>query len=345
MPNMKALVVQEPGEQPTLAITQVEVPSLKSSDVLVEVAACGMCYHDVAVMQGVLRRGVRPGGILGHEISGTVAQIGGAVSSVSVGDRVVATLTTFCGECERCSESREYRCLYAKGLGHALDGGFAQFVRLPQSSVVPVPDGIELQDASILACPIGVGLQAVQDVARLKAGETALVTGAGGGLGVHVIQIAASLGARVLAVTTSPEKVERIESIAPCEVILADELDFSEIALALTEDQGADVVIDTVGSAVFRSALRSLGQFGRMVLLGEIVGERANVNLAEILFRDATISGSTGASPHHIATATEMVGSGRIKPIVSHKFALDDALAAYQLMRDKKSFGRVVLVP
>ena len=342
---MKALVLETPGEQPSLAVKNVPVPELGPHDVLVEVTACGVCHHDIAVMQGILRRGVKPDVVLGHEISGRVAEAGAGVSSFKPGDRVVSTLTTFCGECERCVGGREYRCFYGQGVGHAIDGGFAQFVKLPESSLVPVPDGIDLEEASILGCPMGVALKALRDVGRVGPSETVLVTGAGGGLGVHTVQIAAALGARVLAVTTSPHKIDALEQMGADEVILADELDFSELALAFTEDQGADVVVNTVGSEVFRSALRSLTQFGRMIILGEITGQRVTINLAEVLFRDAALLGSTGAERRHIIDVAQMVGSGRVRPVISHRLTLENAGAAYRLMRERKSFGRVVLVP
>ncbi len=343
--TMKALVLETGGSEPDMAVKDVQIPELSSHDVLIEVAACGLCYHDIAVMQGTLRRGVKPDVILGHEISGRVAEVGNSVASVKAGDRIVTTLTTFCGKCENCLSGREYRCVYGQGIGHAIDGGFAQFVKLPENSLIVLPDDIDLENAAIFGCPMGVALQAIRDVAKLQVGETALVTGAGGGLGVHAIQIASALGARVLAVTTSPEKLEALEQLASGEVILADELDFSEIALALTEDQGVDVVVNNVGSAVFRSSLNSMTQFGRMVLLGEITGERVSLNLAEVLFRDATIVGSTGAGPRHINDVIGMVGDKLIKPVVSHKFSLHEAATAYRSMRDKKTFGRVVLLP
>ena len=342
---MKALVLEVPGEEPSLSVREVELPALDPTDALVRVAACGLCYHDVAVMRGVLRRGVKPDVVLGHEISGRVAEVGASVTSVVAGDRVTSTLTTFCGECDRCLAGREYRCHRGQGIGHAIDGGFAEFVVLPETSLVPVPDVVDLVEASLLACPIGVALQALRDVARIGEGETALVTGAGGGLGAHAVQVASALGARVLAVTTSPDKVALLDALGCCDVILADELDFSEIALALTEDRGVDVVVDTVGSAVLRSSLRSLAQFGRMVLLGEITGERTAINLAEVLFRDASVLGSTGAGRRHVVDAGEMVGSGRVKPAISQRFTLEEAAEAYRLMLDKKTFGRVVLVP
>jgi acryloyl-coenzyme A reductase len=343
--TMKALVLDTPGEEPSLSVKDVPIPQLGPGDALVEVAACGLCHHDVAVMRGTLRRGVRPGVILGHEIAGQVAEVGNCVASVRVGDRVCSTLTTFCGRCERCLEGREYRCLSGQGIGHSVDGGFAQFVKLPESSLIPVSDAIALEGAALLACPIGVALQALRDVAQVQAGETALVAGAGGGLGVHAVQLASALGARVIALTTSPHKVESLERLGCAEVVLADGLDFSEIVLALTEDMGVDVAVNTVGSAVFDSCVRSMAQFGRMALLGEVVGGKAQTNLAELLFRDASILSSTGAGRRHIEDAAQMVASGQVKPVISQRFALEDAARAYRLMRDKQTFGRVVLMP
>ncbi len=342
---MKALFLKEPGEVPELVLADAPDPVPGPHDVVVQVAACGFCHHDVAVMAGVLRRGVKPDIVLGHEISGTVVDVGADVEKVKPGDFVVAALTTFCGECERCTSGREYRCLQAQGLGHAIDGGFAQFVKLPERGVVPIPRDADLLGASILACPIGVAVQALEDVAGLRMGETALVAGAGGGLGLHAVQVAGAMGARVLAVTTSPDKVARIEEHTSAEVILAGELDFSEIAMALTDDMGVDVVINPVGSAVFDSCIRSMAQFGRMVVLGEVTGGHVRLNPAELLFRDAAILGSTGASVRHITRAVELVGKGDVTPVISKTYALEEASEAYREMRAGKTFGRVVLIP
>ena len=343
---MKALVLKPSGEKPRLQLRDVAVPTPGDNDVLVRVAACGICYHDVAVVDGTLRRGVKPDVILGHEVSGVVSAVGDAVTSVEPGDRVVAALTAFCGDCPRCESGNEYRCLYGRGFGHALDGGFAQYMSVPQSSVLPIPDSLDLVQASLLACPIGVAVSAIEDAARLQSGETALVVGAGGGLGIHLAQVAAALRARVFAVTTSPEKLGDLESLPGIETILADgELDFSEIVLALTEDNGADVVLNPVGSALFGSCVASMAQFGRMVVLGEIAGRAARLNLAELLFRDATVTGSTGASPRHIRRAIDLVASGKVQPVVSRQFAFDEAQEAIDGMRAAAAFGRVALIP
>lgn len=343
---MKALVLNSGGDAPRLEQREIAAPIPSPTEILVRVAACGVCYHDVSVAEGTLQRGVKPDVVLGHEVSGLVEAVGSSATAVQRGDRIVASLTRFCGECARCRAGNEYRCARGQGFGHTIDGGFAQYVCVPEPGVIRIPDSIDLVHAALLACPIGVAVNAIEDAARLQPGETALVVGAGGGLGVHLAQVAAAMGARVLAVTTSPEKLGALEALPNIETILADgELDFSEIVLALTDDNGADVVLNPVGSALFGSCLASMAQYGRMVALGEIAGRAASFKLAELLFRDAAVIGATGASLLHIRKAMDLVASGAVQPIVSQQFTFGDATETIERMRNAGTFGRVVLIP
>ena len=342
---MKALFINNPGDDPELELREIETPAPGPGEALVKVASAGVCSHDVAIMRGLLRRGVDLNVILGHEISGTIASVGPDVEGLTTGDTVVSTLTVFCGKCDRCLSGREYRCRTGHGLGHAVNGGFAEYIVLPERCLIPLPEGVTVEQASIVACPMGVALQALKDVARVQPGETVLVTGSGGGLGIHALQIASALGTQVMAETYSEDKLMLLDRFAPGQVILGGELDFSELVLAFTEDQGVDVVIDTVGSAVFYPALRSLGQFGRMVLLGEVEGGRVSFNLTEVIFRDASILGSSGASKAHMTQVLDLIGEGKLEPVISHQVPLADAKNAYHLIRDRESVGRVILVP
>lgn len=340
---MRALVLEKPGRPPVLVVKETPIPSPGPGEVLVEVEACGFCHHDLLVMAGVLRRGVKPGVILGHEISGTVVQPGEGVTTIATGDRVVSLLTNACGRCERCRSGREHRCIYGEGIGHGRDGGFAEYVALSEFSLVKLPEDVDLTGAALLACPMGVALQAVQNVAEVRPGETTVVTGAGGGLGVHGLQMAAALGSRVLAVTTSEDKLGRFASLGAEEILHTDELDFSEMVLALTEDEGAEVVFDTVGSVLFSSSWRSLAQFGRLVLLGEVAGKAVELNLAEIIFRDARILGSSGVSRAVIEQVVDMVSQGQVAPVVGGAMPLEEAATAFDLLTGRSIFGRLVL--
>jgi len=192
---------------------------------------------------------------------------------------------------------------------------------------------------------MGVALQAAQVTAQVIPGETVVVTGAGGGLGSHAVQTAAALGARVLAVSSSPEKEAALLGLGADEVLVDNGLDFAELVMALTEDEGADVVIDTVGSALYPSTLRSLAQYGRLVLLGEIVGENVSLNPAEVIFRDATVLGASGVSRATVEQAAAMVLEGKIRPVVDLELSLDQAAEGYRLITERKPTGRIVLLP
>ena len=342
---MRALLLESPGTPPHLSVADLPVPLPGPDEALVRVAACGFCHHDRLVMNGTLRRGVRPGVVLGHEIAGVVEEVGDDVSLVSQGDRVVSLLTNSCGHCDRCQTGREHRCRIGEGIGHGRNGGFAEYVAVSQHSLVKLPDALDLTEASLLACPAGVALQAVSAV-EVSAGETVVVTGAGGGLGIHAVQLAAALGARVLAVTSSPHKTSALASYGATEVIEAGELDFAEIVIALTADEGAEVVIDTVGSATLRSSVRCLAQYGRLALLGEVGGEGSFRGvIPEIVFRDARITGVSGVSLGMLERAVAMAAEGKLTPVLQVVMPLEEAEQAFELVSSRAVLGRVALVP
>lgn len=312
---------------------------------MVRVTACGFCHHDQSVMAGVLRRGVASDVILGHEISGVVESTGSEIAGLKTGDRVVSILTEACGRCDRCTNGREHRCREGLGIGHGRDGGFAEYVALSEHCLVKVPEGLDPIGAALLACPMGVALQAVRETARVAPAETVVVTGAGGGLGAHAVQAAAASGARVLAVTSSPEKENALRELGASEVLETNGLDFAELVMAMTGDEGANVVIDTVGSALFPSTLRTLAQYGRLVLLGEILGQNVSLNPAEIIFRDARVLGASGVSRATVEQAGLMVLEGKLRPVVDLELPLEQAAVAYRLVTERRPTGRIALLP
>ena len=342
---MRALMLESPGTPPRLSVADLPVPRPGPGEALVRVATCGFCHHDRLVMSGTLRRGVRPGIVLGHEIAGLVAEVGDGVSRVRPGDRVVSLLTNVCGHCDRCLAGREHRCRHGEGIGHGRNGGFAEYVAVSQHSLALLPDAVELTEAALLACPAGVALQALSAL-EVSAGETVVVTGAGGGLGVHAVQLSAALGARTLAVTSSPHKAQALADYGADEVIETGELDFAEIVMALTDDEGADAVIDTVGAVTLRSSVRCLTQYGRLALLGEVGGEGSLRGvIPEIVFRDARLIGVSGVSRNTLERAIALAAEGRLRPVLQEVMPLEEAGRAYELVQSRAVLGRVALAP
>ena len=345
--TMSALSLVEAGNPPMLAMVEREVPRPRPGEALLRVDACGFCHHDYLVMNGTLRRGVASGVVLGHEIAGTVAALGEGSTAFREGDRVVSLLTAACGRCARCRAGREHRCVNGAGIGHGRDGGFAEYVALPATALVGLPDGLSAERAALLACPAGVALSGI-DNAEVAEGETVVVTGAGGGLGSHAAQLAAARGAQVIAVTTSPGKAEGLEQLGASVVVeIGDGPDLAEIVLAFTEDEGADVVIDTVGPPLWPDSLRCLGQYGRMALLGDVTGEPAPVRLAEVIFRDLRLTGVSGVSRRTLERCIEMAAAGELEPVVADVLPLNAAGAeeAVRMVRERRPLGRVVLAP
>ena len=342
---MKALLLEEAGLDPKVVSRDLPTPILGTRDVLVKVKACGFCHHDALVMSGVLKRGVNLPLVLGHEIAGEVAQVGHEVRTVSLGDRVVCLPSDACGGCQECRQDREDRCTNKRGLGHGVHGGLAEYIKVRESSLLTLGPHIDWIHACLLACPIGVGLKAVDQAAQIKAGETVVITGAGGGLGVHILQATKERKAKVLAITSSTKKFDLLRDLGADQVLVRGELDFSEVVLALTGDRGADVVLDTVGSVLFPSTLRCLGRNGRYVVLGEIAGTEVSLNLAELIFRSSRVIGSVGVTKMYTDKAIQLVTQNKLRPIISHVLPWEEILRARELLQKGEVLGRIVLRP
>lgn len=341
---MKAVVLEGPGSPSGLRLRDLPMPVPGPDDVIVKVRACGVCFHDVLVTRGTLKRGIKPNVVLGHEIAGEVAQCGAQARRFKPGDRVVSILTECCGACDRCLSGHEHRCRNGHGIGHSVDGGYAEYVRITERSLRLLPQGVSFEHGAIAACPIGVALGAIHDLAQPKPGETALVTGAGGGVGVHAVQLLKAYGARVFAVTTTDEKVSRLREFGADEVLLSPDMEFQWEALALTEENGVDVVIDTVGSRAFPAAFQALAQFGRMVFIGQVNAGEISFSPASLLFKDAKLMGASGCNFKDLDAALKLILEGKVKPVVE-SFPLGAAANVHQMLYSRRMFGRAVLTP
>ena len=186
------------------------------------------------------------------------------------------------------------------------------------------------------------------NAAAIAAGDTVVVTGAGGGLGVHAVQLAAQRGAQVIAATTSPAKTPLLESLGADPALEIDaDTDLAGIVMALTDDAGANAVIDTVGPPAWPAALRCLGQYGRLALLGDVSGAATPVNLAELIFRDLQVLGISGVSRDTLAQTAQLAAAGLLHPIVSQILPLtaEGVGEAWRRVAERRAAGRVVLIP
>jgi D-arabinose 1-dehydrogenase-like Zn-dependent alcohol dehydrogenase len=345
---MKAVVVRAPGGTEALLHETVDDPSPGPKDVLIEVDSCGVCFHDIVTRNGTLQAGVTMPLILGHEIAGRVVAVGKEVPGFKPGD-CVATAQRYhiCGHCTFCRTGREPLCPERKFLGDCgLVGGYAEYVCVEHDNVALVPDGVPLEGASFAACAIGTILNAIREVGAVRVGESVLVTGAGGGLGVHAIQLARSAGAYVIAQTTSPAKAELLAGLGAHEVVVHERgEDFSPRVKALTGGRGVDVAVDNVGTPLFAPTRRSMAVGGRWIMIGQLTGDFVPFNPAQLFLKNVSLLSATSTTRRQLEECLALIARGQVKPVVGHSLPLSQAAEAHRLMERGAAAGRVVLHP
>jgi len=338
---MKAVLLSAFGGPDSLEIRDVPTPTPKAGEVLVRVQAAGICHHDILHRAGKLP-GAKTGVVLGHETAGEVVAVGEGVITHAVGDPVVIYQRQFCGMCRNCLRGRQDMCR-ALGLP-AVDtvGGYAEYVCVPAPMAIPVPRGLPWEAAALSCCPIGTSLRALRTLAGTSPGDTVLITGASGGLGMHQIQIVRALGARSIAVTSSPSKAGHLRELGADEVIVSPDLKFSAEAWHLTSKQGVDVAVDNLGMTL-PETLRAMAQGGTVVVLGNIDGHPVDVLPGLLIGRRIRVMGSGSGTLEDIRQALAMLVAGQIRPIVSAKLPFSEIRRAHELLDTKGVEGRVVM--
>lgn len=345
---MRAVVVEQPGGTEVLRMQTLPDPTPKPRDVVIQVDSCGVCFHDIVTRNGTLKAGVEMPVILGHEISGTVVAVGAEVPGFRPGDRV-ATVQRYhiCGHCAHCRTGFEPLCEDKLFLGDAgLVGGYAEYVAVEHDNVARLPEGAALDGAAITACTLGTIYNAALSVGRICAGETVLVTGASGGLGLMAVQLARLCGARVIAQTGSPDSAALLRELGADEVVaLPRGEDFSQAVRELTAGHGADVALDNVGTPLFQPLRRSLAQRARWVLIGQLTGEFVPFNPAQLFLRNISMLSATSTTRQQLVECLELVARGRIRPVIDAALPLAQAAEAHRRMEAGSVTGRIILKP
>lgn len=345
---MRAVVVRQTGAADVLRIEEVATPRAGPREVLIRVAACGVCTLDVVTRNGTYRNNVQLPLIPGHEIAGTVVATGTEVRRLRIGERVATTQRYhICGSCRWCSGGLEPLCAERRFLGQqGMVGGYAEYVAVEEANVAVVPAGVQDEEAAIAACAIGTCLNAVREVGHIGIGDRVLVSGAGGGLGVHAVQLARLAGALVIAQTTSPDKAALLAELGAHEVLVTERNeDFSARVRALTGADGVDVIIDNVGTPSFTALRKSLAINGRWILVGQLNGDFVPFNPAQLFLRNQSMLSVHSTTRTQLEDVLALIARKAIRPVISGSHRLDQAGAVHQRMERGGVAGRIVLRP
>jgi propanol-preferring alcohol dehydrogenase len=342
---MKALRLVAIGSP--LAQQEIEIPSLGARDVLIRIRAAGICHSDAHYRAGLSPVKNLPI-TLGHEVAGTVEQIGHAVRNFQPGDRVCVHYLVTCGACAFCRAGNEQFCPTAEMIGKHRDGGYAEFVGLPERSVFRLPDEIPFEQGAILMCSSATSWHALNK-ARLQAGETVAVFGCGG-LGVSAIQLARHLGAvRIFAIDINPGKLELAARLGAIPVN-SNAGDPVEQLRELTGGRGVDVALELIGlPSTMHQAVQSLAIMGRAALVGLTADYLRIAPYAELINKEAEIIGVSDHLASEIPELLELAGTGKldlsggiIRTISLDASAINAALEGFKRSSDHV---RTVIVP
>lgn len=324
---MKAIVCKQLGSPEQLVFEETALPALKPSEVRVQVKGAGVNFPDTLIIQGKYQLKAQPPFTPGGEIAGVVLEAGDKVKHVRPGDAVAAIVPT---------------------------GGYAEEVIAPADGVMALPRNMDMTEAAAFPFVYGTTMHALKQRAQLKSGETLLVLGAAGGVGLAAVQLGKLLGARVIAAASSPEK------LAVCKAQGADALiDYSKESLKeavkkLTKGQGADVIYDPVGGALGEECLSCIGWNGRYLVIGFASGPIPNIAANRLLLKGAAAVGvfwgaflmrEPKLNWENFQQLFNWYAEGRLKPQVSKTYPLGQAARALRDMMERKVTGKVVLVP
>ena len=324
---MKALICEAFGPIDNLVIKEVPSPVPGPRQVLVEVKSASVNFPDALMVQGLYQ--IKPPVPFspGAEVAGVIKAIGSEVKRIAVGDKVIAML------------------------GH---GGFAQECIAESQMVMPLPDGMDFDTGAALVLTYCTSLHGLKSCGALKAGETLVVLGAAGGVGVAAIEIGKIMGARVIAAASSEEKLALCRKLGADETINYSTENLKDRIMELTGGKGADVVYDPVGGPYTEPALRALGWRGRLLVVGFAAGEIPKIAINLTLLKERSIVGvywgdSVKHDPMgHLANLKQLndwFAAGKIKPVVSERFTLDQGKEAITYIANRKVLGKIVIVP
>ncbi|EXG79688.1 Zn-dependent oxidoreductase, NADPH:quinone reductase [Cryptosporangium arvum DSM 44712] len=342
---MRAMVQTGFGGPEVVTAQDVPVPTIGADEVLIRVAACAVNRMDLLQRQGpALLPGFALPHVPGMDIAGTVAEVGSAVSDLTVGSRVVVDPVLGCDECTYCVAGDFGYCGDVRVTGGNRPGGYAEYVAVKAVQTHPVPDEVELTTAAALPSSWSTAYHALFPVGRLAAGETILIQAAASAVSIAAVQLAMEAGAQVVAVAGSQAKLDAVRALGVehCVPLDADPVAYVR---ELTGGRGAQIVLDHVGPATWPLSLSALGVRGRLVFMGQTSGNEVTFGLTGAYHRELSLLGSGAYTPEDFHRALTAFWYGKLSAPIAAVLPLEGLSEAFDVLTDRTTVGKVLVTP
>lgn len=325
---MRAALIVERGGPEGRVIGDHPDPVVGDDDVLVRVRACSLNHLDIFVRKGVAGKHLPLPHISGGDISGDIERLGANVQGLQIGQRVLID-----------------PLVDGKALGEDMQGGLAEYAAVPATNIIPLPDEVSYEQAAAL--PIAYGTARRQLITRggLQADETVAILGASGGLGTGAVLIAKAVGARVIALASSEQKLKRLGELGADVLIDSSKDDWGAQVWTATSKQGVDLMVDNTGADTWQHSIRATKPGGRVVTCGATSGYEVTQFQPFVWVRELDIRGSNGWQRPDLEALLELVRDGKLQPVIDRVLPLDEMREAERLLEERLVFGKVVVRP
>jgi NADPH:quinone reductase-like Zn-dependent oxidoreductase len=340
---MKAIAITGQGGMDKVQYLDVERPQIAPREVLIEARAVALNHLDIFVRNNLDSLKLATPHVAGADGAGVVAEVGAEVSRVQAGDRVLINPGLHCGVCEFCQAGEQSLCVRFGIMGETCPGTFAEYFKVPQENVHPVPEGFSWEEAAAFPLVFLTAWRMLISKAAIKPGEEILILGIGGGVATAVLQLVKAIGLRAIVTSSSDEKLQQAQKLGADAVINYKTQDFAREIRTLTNRRGMDVVVDSVGGDSYAKSLASLVKGGRLVTCGATAGPRPQTDLARIFWNQLSVFGSTMGNMREFAEMLNFVRTRGVKPIIDQVFPLAEGANALARMEEGKQFGKIVL--
>jgi NADPH:quinone reductase-like Zn-dependent oxidoreductase len=354
---MKAFQLVAHGSPGKFELRDVPDPDPQAGEVAVDVRACGLNHLDLWLEEGGLPMKCELPRTPGGEIAGVISKIGSPLPDRAapeagtvekepwgVGDRVAVQSNLFCGECEFCAKGQESMCLTGRLLGVDCDGGFAEKVLVPESSLVRLPDEVTFEASATLTLAASTAMHMLTDRTQVNPGDWVLVIGGASGVGSAAIQIAKGLGARVISTGSNEEKRALAQQLGAEFTVDSTDPAWASHVRRLTAKRGVDLIVEHVGGDVLMRCFDCLARGGTVVTCGATAGREVMLNIWPFFVKQQRLVGSYGRNRADMRRTLEWAAGGKLSPVIHSTFPLERASEAFAVLRERKVLGKAVIV-
>ena len=340
---MKALLLKSTGVAASRTLAEVPAPVAAPGEAVIRVRACGLNRLDLWAASGSLPVRVPTPLIQGCEIAGEILHIPSGSPEWSIGDRVAVQSNLFCGRCEFCLRGEESTCLDSILLGVQRNGGFAEQVAVPISSLVRLPDDVSFESSAALTLAGSTAVHMLTKRATVAPGMTVLVIAAASGVGSAAIQIARHLGARVITTGSTETKRQLGLALGAEAAVDSSQPGWSREVRRLTGKRGVDLIVEHVGGDVLLECFHCLARGGTIVTCGATAGKTVALDLWPMFVKEQKLVGSYGRTRADMELTLMLASAGQLRPVIDRTYPLADAAAAFERLSRREALGKLVI--